>query len=201
MCRRNNMKRIKRIKRLMASAICISLITFAFEKSAKGYATFYAISEHQERSNWCWVASARGAARAETTVTATQSDGVRYVKGSVINEKGTRDETEQAAEYFSPNSDFVQYGGPLSFNQIKVCIDNGHLVMTLFFPGTGNPKTSGHAIFVIGYDDDNDGAEMIRYCETNDGTTKWYLYEVFDKLGFGTSYVYEYTDSIFCRLK
>lgn len=201
MCRKNN--NMKRIKRLMASAMCISLITFAFEKSVKGYATFYAISEQQERSNWCWVASARGVARGETTVTATQSAAVRHVKGSVVNEKGTPDETEQAAEYFSPSSDFVQYGGPLAFNQIKACIDNGHLVMTLFFPNESSLATSGHAIFVIGYDDDynGDGEKVIRYCETSDGTTKWYLFDLFNTLALTPVSAYEYTDSIFCRLK
>ena len=184
----------------MASAMCISLITFAFEKSVKGYATFYAISEQQEQSNWCWVASARGAARAETTVTATQSDGVRHVKGSVVNARGSRDETERAAEYYSPSSDFVQYGGPLSFNQIKACIDNGHLVITLFFPHESNPATSGHAIFINGYNT-NDGEQQVRFCEPNDGTTQWYYYDLFSTIAFRPISIYEYTDSIFCRLK
>ena len=197
MCRKKNRKKTKR---LMASAICISLIAFTFEKSVKGYATFYAISEQQERSNWCWVAGARGAARAETTVTATQSDGVYAVKKEIINEKGTADETRRAAQFFSPNSDFVEYGKPLSFNQIKACIDNGHLVITLFDPHGINSATSGHIIFVTGYNT-NDGTEQVRYCETNDGTTHWYHYDFFCSLSYSLSSIYEYSNSIFCRLK
>lgn len=197
MCRRKNS--MKRIKKIMASALCISLISFAFEKSVKGYATFYAISEQQEQSNWCWVASARGVARGETTVTATQSDGVYAIKKKVVNERGTADETRRAAQFFSPSSDFVEYGNALSFNQIKACIDNGHLIITLFDPREPNPLESGHALFVIGYNT-TDGEE-VRYCETNDGTTRWYCYETFCRLAYSTFSVYEYTNSIFCRLK
>ena len=198
MCRRKN--NIKRIKRLMASVIGISLFTFASEKSVKGYATFYTISEQQERSNWCWVASARGAARAEATVTASQSDGVYAIKKKIVNERGTADETRRVAQFFSPNSDFVEYGNPLSFNQIKACIDNGHIVITLFDPHESNPATSGHIIFVIGYNT-NDGSEEVRYCETYDGTTRWYCYDLYCTFAYTPSTIYEYTNSIFCRLK
>lgn len=188
------------IKRMLAVGLCTSLIFVGFMKNVRGEAVFYAISEIQERSKWCWVASARGVARGETTVTASQADGVFAVKGSVKNEEGTTEETKEAVEYYSPDSDFVLYNNALTFNQIKVCIDNGHLVLTLFDPTSYSTALYGHAMFVIGYNT-NDGVEQIRYCDPSDGNTKWYSYAIYGVISNGGSCIYEYTQSIFCRLK
>lgn len=190
----------KKIKRVAAITSCTFLITVGFAKNVKGTAVFYAISETQERSGWCWVASARGVARGETTVTATQSDGVLAVKGKVIDAGGTAEEAKAAAEFYSPNTDFVLYNNALTFNQIKACIDNGHLVMTLYFPPNYSTAPCGHAMFVIGYNDNN-GVEEVRYCDPTEGKTKWYPYEYFAIITNGGSNIYEYEKSIFCRLK
>lgn len=193
----NNAK--QKLKRLTSVGLCISLISIGFVKNVKGTAVFYAISETQERNKWCWVASARGVARGETTVTASQSDGVYAVKNKIINEGGTLEETLTATKFFSPNSDFVTYG-TLSFNQIKACIDNGHLVMTLFDPYEHNLVQVGHAMFIIGYND-NESYAQIRYCDVADGETKWYYYDIFNTIATDGGHILEYTNSIFCRLK
>lgn len=187
------------IKRTLAIGLCVSLILVGFLKNVKGAAVFYAIAETQERSLWCWVASARGVARGETTVTASQADGVFAVKKRVVNEEGTVEETKKAVEYYSPNSDFVLYDNALTFNQIKACIDSGHLVMTLFDP-VYNTGYYGHAMFIIGYNT-NDGEEEVRYCDPADGNTKWYPYAIFGAMTNGGGSLFEYTQSIFCRLK
>lgn len=192
---------IKNIKRIVSVGLCAFTMSFSFTEMVKGDAVFYAISETQERDSWCWVASSRGVARGETTVTSSQSDAVRYVKGEIKNEGGTVEEIQSALNYYSPSSDFVLYNNRLSFNQIKACINNGHLVMTLFDPWEHNKIQVGHAMFIIGYNDNNVDDVKIRYCDVADGETKWYSYAVFDRIATDGGTIFEYTKSIFCRLK
>lgn len=185
-------------KRVTAAGLCTVLLFGGFAKTVKGAAVFYAIVEEQEMSQWCWVASARGVARGETTVTKTQADGVRAIKGNVIDEGGTDDETLRATKYFSPNSDFIMYG-PLSFNQIQACINNGHLILTLYDPLI-DVHLNGHAMFVTGYNTNN-GRQDVWYCEPFEGFTGWYPFDCFNRMETGGGIVLEYTNSIFCRMK
>lgn len=198
---RNNKVRIKRIKQIMAVGVCISMMSVGLVKNVKGTAVFYAIAETQERSRWCWVASARGVARGETTVTASQADAVLAVKGNVVDKEGTAEETMTAVKYYSPNSDFVLYENALTFNQIKACIDNGHLVLTMFYPTSYSSALCGHAMFIIGYNDGDQNNLEIRYCDPADGVTRWYPYEYYKIISTTGTAIYEYEKSIFCRLK
>ena len=112
--------------------------------------------EKQEKTNWCWVASALNSVHYETSSNRTQKAAVMYIKGTVLNwypnEGGTIAEIEEAAEYISKGTE--NYTGtdsetPFVFLRNEVNYNN----VTIICAGrySGDVRTGGHAVAVTGY--------------------------------------------------
>lgn len=151
---------MKRIAMGIMAAVCLSLDTV----SVFGKYTFTAISEKQEKSNWCWVATARGMARGEVFVGKSQTDAVIAVKGKNVNEGGTVKELEAAAEYFSPGVNFTVRYKAFTFNEIVNSIEAGHIVGANWGYYYGTVRNGGHSVFIVGYNSNN-GQQIVVYCE------------------------------------
>ena len=169
------------MKKILKGTISLILmISFIIQKPYNTKATyrFYVVSEKQEKSNWCWIATARGIASLSALVHNTQAEGVAAVKGSVKNVGGKAKDIEAGAEFFSDGLNFTVISRPLTFYEIKKEIDKGHLIGVTWGYYIGNKSMHGHAVFIVGYND-NDGKQEVIYCDPETGG---YEHEEYDKM-------------------
>ena len=132
----------------------------------------------QEKSMWCWAASALMAAKTNTYTTKTQSDIVREIKGSVIDEDADEYETLRAVQYASGNSNYVLLEHTLSEAEIKQKIDAGFPIILCRGWYPNGPRENGHVSVLYGY----------RF----EGTYVKYLIRDPSPVGTGYSYVRSY---------
>lgn len=131
----------------------------------------------QQKSNWCWAATAENAIIWEMSPTRDQADAVKKIKGSLLNphpnESGTIYEMRDAAEYISNNTkSYTATNSTKSFNFISERIYKHHPVLTGagYYNGSGT-RTGGHATLIIGWDTST-GTQRIVYFDPNDGSYK-----------------------------
>lgn len=120
------------------------------------------IGEGQQKSYWCWVTSARMFSKhSYPSVTYTQADAVRHVKGSAGNYSGNRVEVQLAINYYISNiagasidmvvKDYVIY----SEDNLVRFLDDGHVVYISrgWYSDPDDPDTrnGGHATLLYGY--------------------------------------------------
>ena len=178
-----------RLRKLSIILICafISLnITNPINAKASWiYTTITTGFQKQERTNWCWVASARNMAVTKVSkvnVVKSQSNVVQIIKGSIKNETGSLRETSKAIKIFNVSCKSSYKFARLSFKTLKEKINTG---------GGGimamqNPLYGGHTILLYGYDsngkvkvyDPKKGPIICRYTDLRDGKTlSGYSYE------------------------
>lgn len=113
--------------------------------------------QQQEKSNWCWAASAVMAGTYHTTAYKTQSGAVQFAKGTTEDVKGTITDTIQALFYAS---DYTKNGyslGVLSYTTAASQIDaNQMFLMRIKWDGGG-----GHIVVGAGYDHLNSSIYVI----------------------------------------
>lgn len=149
------------------------------------YTTVTTGFEKQERTNWCWVASARNMAVTKVSkvnVFKSQSNVVQSIKGSIKNEAGSLQETSRATEIFNVSCKSSYKFARLSFKTIKEKINKGGGVIMAM----QNPLYGGHAILLYGYNSDGkvkvydpkNGPIICQYADLRDGKTlSGYTYE------------------------
>ncbi|MBS5874285.1 MAG: C39 family peptidase [Clostridiales bacterium] len=130
-------------------ALTLGSRKYTFYSSGKLLSTEILITrQKQEKSNWCWAASSVMVGTYNTNSTRTQSDTVKYVKGSLINQGGTDSEAVKALNYSSNFTKTGEIVRPLSFKNAVSSIDNNHpFEMHISWNGGG-----GHMIVGAGYD-------------------------------------------------
>ncbi len=164
-----------------------------------GKYTFTSITEKQEKSYWCWVATARGIARGEVFVGKTQTDAVIAVKGENVNKGGTVQELESAAEYFAPGKNFCIRYRAFTFSEIVSAIEAGHLVGANWGYYYGSVRNGGHSVFIVGYNSNN-GQQTVVYCEPLIGEIQQKKYSDFVS-GSEKNYNVRYEQSIYVSYK
>ena len=109
----------------------------------------------QEMDQWCWAASALMAARTNNSSTRTQSQIVSNVKGSVVNQAATTNETRNAANFASGTTNYYVTSGTLSQNTLISEINAGRPIIILrgWFPD-GTNRDGGHFTVIYGYEMD-----------------------------------------------
>lgn len=144
----------------------------------------------QEQSQWCWAAVAQMLALDYApSITATQSDAVRAVKGSVVNKDGDQLECEEAAEYLlstvsnGTNIAYTAIGTILTENALSSYLDDGHAVAIFRGMYSGDDVNSwrmgGHALLVSDYIT-VDGVKRYMVFDplpVNEGTIRWLSYD------------------------
>lgn len=178
-----------RLRKLSIILICafISLnITNPINAKASWiYTTITTGFQKQERTNWCWVASARNMAVTKVgkvNVVKSQSNVVQIIKGSIKNETGSLGETSKAIKIFNVSCKSSYKFARLSFKTLKEKINKGGGVIMAM----QNPLYGGHTILLYGYDsngkvkvyDPKKGPIICRYTDLRDGKTlSGYSYE------------------------
>lgn len=118
--------------------------------------------EGQQKSNWCWVTSARMFSKhLYPSITYTQSNAVTYVKGSDVNESGNRAEAQQAINYYISNISGASIDTVIkehviySEENLVRFLDNGYVIYIArgWYEDTNDPTTreGGHATLIYGY--------------------------------------------------
>ncbi len=125
----------------------------------------------QEKSNWCWAASAENSVLYERNITRHQKDAVKYIKGGILNPYpnvgGTAKDTKDAAQYISnytENYGYIEEKQTYSF--LKSQIDRQNITITMAGYYKNNERTHGHATIIVGYNDEN---RYITYFDPSDG--------------------------------
>lgn len=134
----------------------------------------------QQKSNWCWAASAENSVRYERKINRTQKDAVKKIKGWVLNTYpnigGTTKDIKEAAEYISKgkeNYSYVKRQESYNFLKRQIHIQNVSVITYGYYKD--NDKKGGHAVAVIGYNDDT--GEIQVYDPAVNGGKKWYSYK------------------------
>ncbi|MCR5742732.1 MAG: hypothetical protein K6F92_03260 [Lachnospiraceae bacterium] len=134
-----------------------------------GQVILYYNKETQQRTEWCWVASAKNAVKYTFDTTRTQSQAVDHIKGSIINEGGTLDEIRTAANWLSEGRmNYEQIGlgtvsGVKTYGYLTDKIDNGRVTVLVGGYYTDGVRNGGHAVTMHGYYSYGSYASMIWY--------------------------------------
>lgn len=111
----------------------------------------------QQKSNWCWAASAQMAGKSlNSSSTRTQSQIVFEVKGHTNNDGGTLNETRRGTEWVSYYKEPLTYighnltTGRLNTSQIESHIYRRYPVAAAAGYYTGTTRTSGHVVVIYG---------------------------------------------------
>ena len=146
---------------------------YYFDGSGKLYKTEILIERVQQRySLWCWAACSKMVGTYYTNSSITQTDIVKKIFGSELNQTGTTNDVVTAIKYASnytknPNSVL----GYLSYSQVVDKLDANHpLVIGMLYKGG-----SGHMVVCSGYDKSTKKVRIIdpwKNCET-----RYYSYQ------------------------
>ena len=130
------------IRRILISLSLIIAIFFTQASAAQ-----LSISNcKQEKSNWCWAASAQAIGKYYGS-SKTQSSIVSYVKGSAVNESANVYETNNAIIYAS--SQGTEYDNVLTITEVQLQIDDSDPIAIRI--GWNGSLTNGHIMVIGGY--------------------------------------------------
>ncbi len=105
------------------------------------------VRQRQEKSRWCWVASAVMIGRYGTNSSISQAQAVRYVKGAVVNEGGYDTDVVAAIKYVSQGGKNPKAVSTKSYSYVVNNIDQNKLLGIHMSWSSGG----GHMIVGVGY--------------------------------------------------
>lgn len=184
------MRRKIRARKLWTMLMCVFVFLNTTKPTNVAASTWtYTIGttgfQKQERTNWCWVASARNMAVTKVSkvnVSKSQSVVVKSIKGSIKNEAGSLQETSKATKLFNISCKSSYKFSRLSLKTIREKIDKGGGVIMAM----QNALYGGHAILLYGYNsngkvkiyDPQNGPVICEYTDLRDGKIlSGYVYE------------------------
>lgn len=129
----------------------------------------------QEKSQWCWVATGRMVGYYFYNTSRTQSDGVRFIKGSVVNQGGSIVDIRNVTRFFTHNNNNFYNTGVLSFSTIEQYI-NKYWPITAAIKWNGG---GGHAVVIYGYIVGPKNPGGVRYIDPWDGQKHYTRYSKF----------------------
>lgn len=140
--------------------------------------------EKQEKSNWCWAASAFNSAQYETKLHRTQKSAVKHLKGTSSdpypNLTGTISEIEQAAEYISFKlENYYGSSGTRSFDFLKNQVDLDNITIASAGYYNNNIRNGGHAVVITGYYISSNNEQSLVYFDPFDGISYTCTYTEF----------------------
>lgn len=187
----NSTKR-KYLKSLLFAAMFMSIAYMGgVLAEAKGIKLSYNMVK-QEKTNWCWAASAENSVRYEMSNPRTQKSAVNKLKGTSKNAYpnvgGTLSDIKKAAEYISRNTESyfnssLSRSSVKSFDFLKKEVSSGNVTILVGGYYNGSTRNGGHAVTMIGYDVTG-GKNYLQIYDPWDGTIKKCTYSNF-KSGFG----------------
>lgn len=161
-----------KVKRLIAAVLSTVLLLSMFVCTANAAFKELQVSRYaQEKGNWCWAAAARMAASYLYSSVPSQSNIVKYVKGSVVDQPASTTETAKALMFATGNrrqTGSTQQGNPWTFQHVKTSIDNHRPLIPLV-----NASGSGHYYTICGYDGATSKIALIDPGDAKRKTCSW----------------------------
>ena len=189
---RLNSKKGKYLKSLFFVAMFVSIAYMVgLIAEAKGIKLSYDMVK-QQKTNWCWAASAENSVRYEMKNPRTQKSAVNKIKGTTRdaypNVGGTLSDIKKAAVYISRNTESyfnssLSRSSVKSFDCLKKEVSSGNVTILVAGYYNGSTRTGGHAVTMIGYDITG-GKNYLQIYDPWDGTINKCTYSNF-KSGFG----------------
>jgi len=145
------------------AAACGDLLRRVFGLNAQSTTSLSTPLLGQNRDQWCWAAASLMAAKTYRRTIVTQTDVVRHVKGTVINEGGTLEERLEAVKYATKGSVEFKAVAPLTEAQMVASINAGNPVMLCrgWYPdGYPGMRYGGHSTVLYGYQLMDDGTYL-----------------------------------------
>ena len=175
---------------LQITLVCIvMLMMFDTSTKAANYSDttgrfLYALYVVQDKSNWCWAASAENAIIWEMHPDLTQWDAVYQLKGYPTNPypnfSGSIFDSRDAAKYISEYTEsYYAIENFKSFYFLQEMINDNHPIINGagYYNSLGN-RTGGHATLIFGWCT-NTGVERITYYDSDTDTRETCLYSAF----------------------
>lgn len=168
---------MKRKLSIVALTLSIFSLLMTTAYAAGGYMLSTEGFERQEKSQWCWAASAFNSAQYETKLHRTQKAAVKHIKGtsadSYPNKPGSISEIKRAAEYISFSRENY-YGASISYsfdflkNQVNL---NNVTIACAGYYDNQNVRNGGHAVTITGYYISESNACSLVYFDPWDGVS------------------------------
>lgn len=172
--------KLKSIKKVIFNTI-VAMLTYCFFVQPVYATTTYSIGNYkkfpQERSNWCWAASAQCSGYYLNPVPLTQTGAVLSVKGRVVDEGGSVFEIAEAANYFTMNKyNYIGYQQTFPFALFSSQMIRKHIPIV---GSIGTTINSGHATPVHMVYIANDKSKLIGYYDPADNKSYQCYYDAF----------------------
>lgn len=114
--------------------------------------------QQQQKDNWCWAACSAMVGRYNTESKITQTEIVKFIKNSIVDEGGNAYEIADAIEYASGNTKTATaVAGYISYNSAVKKIDANHP----FVIGMDWYSDGAHAIVCSGYNKADSSVQII----------------------------------------
>ncbi len=157
--------------------------------------------DYQEKSNWCWAANSRNLVTGERSTNnkpvITQSEAVKYVKGSIVNEQGFLNDVVDAAEYINEGDYGYQLvTSPFSFTNLYNLVNSFNSPAYMSIQDKKN--NYGHSILMYGANNSNKDLIIFNPANSNKGGDRRVNY---DDLVDGTWDLYKgyvYDSTVYC---
>lgn len=169
--------------------ICIQPSTSSPINATATPVTISVTSVVQQKSNWCWAASAQMGGKAiNQSSTRTQSQIVQTIKGGTDNVGGTLNESRNGTAWASHYVKLLNYighnqtTGRLNTTQIESNIYRGNPILAAAGYYSGSTRLSGHMVVIYGvhYTESPTGqVHKVLYIDPNDGRSYICTYNQF----------------------
>ncbi|WP_052759708.1 papain-like cysteine protease family protein [Paenibacillus sp. DMB20] len=170
------MNTVKKISAVFTMTV-IMLVAFSTQASAYvSYKTLSVTAYKQEETNWCWAATSKTIIEYLGKGSPTQSQIVKGVKGSVVNEGATTSEDKESLTDWDVDTTVTQDSVP--FGTIVNDIENYRPLKAGIMWKNGN---GGHDFVIYGYYQDSDNSKYdVYYSDPIDGSKSIKSYSSFD---------------------
>ena len=125
-------------------------------------------STQQEKSNWCWAATAQCIAKYINGWAPSQTSIVTYVKGSAVNQGANASEEQLALKYCGLSSSYSS--SSRTFSQVKADIDANRPINA----GIQWTSGGGHSVVLHGYTGTaGTSSETVYYMDPWSSNSRW----------------------------
>lgn len=174
--------KLKLIKKFVFNA-CAALLTYSVcvnSVSASGSWSVSFTGFPQEKTKWCWVASAQCSGKHMVASNRTQTDAVIYVFGVDVNITGEMEHIAKAANYFTFNRyNYVGQEKKYSYVLFKVQLMNNQIPIAAAGYYNGNVRKGGHATPVHALYQGNNNEIVLTYYDPGINKDYYITYDNF----------------------
>lgn len=165
---------------LLCTAIYFSC--FPISASAIGDTSYVSITPVKQKMDfWCWAACSEMCGKTvDPSSPLTQTDVVKLIKGSIVNETGAGEDILRGVKFVARNKKSFTLK-PIDFNTLVIKIKAKEAVIA---NGRNeiDPKNPGHTLLIHGtvfYDGEGGSQYSVYYCDPYDAKTYFCDYDSF----------------------